>query len=150
MALVEGYDEAGVSVDRGLQDHFITRIGELRPPRKTGVTGVPAAASASRIASISPAVAPAAVMCSVRFKTASYSTISGTDRITSKCLFKAETSRRRDAPVSLRTAATSTVVSRTTRTRENIYRRQYRDKPRFFREAADNSATEPLTYFPAQ
>ena len=60
-------------------------------------------------------VRPLASRCSGRVRTASYSMIKGTEARTSNARSKAPISNRLEAPWSLRRAATSTSVSRTSR-----------------------------------
>src|ERR1700730_13164275 len=58
-------------------------------------------------------LAPHAARCSGRVRTDSYSSIKGTDKSKSNRRARAASRTWRDAPVSLRKAATSTSVSRT-------------------------------------
>jgi hypothetical protein len=81
--------------------------------KKLGVTGTPTAA---RIASILAHVAPAVLWCSGRFSTASYSSISGTESKSSKRFLRAKSKSCLEAPALLRNTATTTFVSKTTRT----------------------------------
>lgn len=90
--------------------------------RKRNRTWVATFATASRISFTSSAVNPLAARCSRRVRTASYSTISGTDDSSSAAPSNTLSKICREAPRSLRRAATSTSVSRSHRTPYDITR----------------------------
>src|SRR6266576_4277137 len=73
----------------------------------------PTEASSSSTADTSSLLAPDAARCSGRVRTDSYSSIKGTDKSKSNRRARAASSTWRDAPMSLRKAATSTSVSKT-------------------------------------
>ena len=81
--------------------------------RNASWTGTADAATSSSTCSTSHLCKPLAFRCSGRVKTASYSNINGTERSRSNRRYKAASSSCREAPRSLRTAATITSVSRT-------------------------------------
>jgi len=88
--------------------------------KKRSGTGTATFANASRISFISVALNPLASKCSCRVRTASYSTISGTGTRNSTLWSRAHSRICRDAPRSLRSAATRTPVSRTSRKYQHI------------------------------
>lgn len=81
--------------------------------RNASRTGFAIAARSSRTRPTSALLSPQAARCCGRVSTASYSRMSGTESSNSNCRFKAANKSWREAPLSLRSAATTTSVSRT-------------------------------------
>jgi hypothetical protein len=113
IALIERHDCAGASVNCGLQNRVVVRIGQPWPPSESKPNGPCYAAMSSRTRPTSSVLNLLAAKCCALVSTASYSSMSGTESNNSNCRSKAASKSWREAPRSLRNAATITSVSST-------------------------------------
>ena len=107
-----------IAVSRTMSSFGSDSLGRQRNASRTGLA---TATTSSRTDPTSSESNPHAAKCSGLVSTDSYSRIKGTESSKSNCRFKAANKSSRDAPVSLRKAATITSVSKTKETDTRIY-----------------------------
>ena len=117
---VECHNSVSSPEDRSFQDHLVVWIPELRLPGSVSHHRIPESHKISSNSLTSLLESPDSFNCSGRVSTASYSSTSGVESTKSNCASKAAVNIARDAPCSLRSAATSMQVSNTSRAHHHI------------------------------